>query len=44
MAKETQTPVFEAKNISKSFDQRQVLKIDNIIFEKGKIYCRINSN
>ena len=29
-------PVFEARNISKSFDKRQVLNIDNIVFEKGK--------
>ncbi len=44
MAKEIQAPVFEAKNISKSFDGRQVLKIDNIVFEKGKIYCLYGSN
>jgi tungstate transport system ATP-binding protein len=44
MAKEIQPPVFEARNISKSFDGRQVLKIDNIVFETGKIYCLYGSN
>ena len=44
MAKEIQTPAFEARNISKSFEGRQVLKIDNIVLEKGKIYCLYGSN
>lgn len=44
MAKEITPPVFEAKKILKSFDGRRILKIDNIIFEKGKIYCLYGSN
>ena len=44
MAENTVVPVFEARNISKSFDGRQVLNIDNIVFEKGKIYCLYGSN
>jgi tungstate transport system ATP-binding protein len=44
MAKEIPAPVFEARNISKSFDGNQILEIDHIVFEKGKIYCLYGSN
>jgi ABC-type multidrug transport system ATPase subunit len=44
MTENTVVPVFEARNISKSFDKRQVLNIDHIVFEKGKIYCLYGSN
>jgi len=44
MTKKNSMPVFEAKNLSKSFDQRQVLDIDRVTFEQGKIYCVYGSN
>ena len=44
MIKNIHTPVFEAKDLSKSFDGKKVLDIDRIVFEKGKIYCLYGSN
>ncbi len=44
MTKEKQIPVFEVKGLSKSFDERKVLDIDSLVFEKGKVYCLYGSN
>jgi len=44
MVKNINIPVFEAKNLSKSFNEKKVLDIDSIVFEKGKIYCLYGSN
>lgn len=44
MTKEKNIPVFEVQNLSKSFGQKQVLDIDSIVMDRGKIYCLYGAN